>query len=307
MNIMSKRYYFFAFSLVLIIAGVIVFATNGLPLAIDFKGGTLLEMTFNGSKMPTTTEVIQIYAEHDANDPQVQFSGNMVLVRSDTLDTPTQDAIVSEMNTKYGDVTLQLSGTVTPSISQEVTRSAMIAVLVATLGIILYMTYAFRKLTHVIRYSIVTIVAMLHDIFIVLSLAAIGGKFFGWQVDSMFLTAVLTVIGFSVQDTIVVFDRIRENSAFLRRIPYEQLVNHSIVQTLQRSLNTTLMTFEFILLALALFGGITLREFSIILLVGLLSGAYSSICIAAPLLIVWENKEWKTWFKHSDTSEVVSQ
>jgi preprotein translocase subunit SecF len=213
----------------------------------------------------------------------------------------------SDLNTQYGDVTLQLSGTVTPSISQEVTRSAVIAVLVATLGIILYMTYAFRKLNHVIRYSLVTIVAMFHDIFIVLSLAAIGGKFFGWQVDSMFLTALLTVIGFSVQDTIVVFDRIRENSAFLRRIPFEQLVNHSIVQTLQRSLNTTLMTFEFILLALALFGGVTLREFSIILLVGLLSGAYSSICVAAPLLIVWENKEWKTWFKHSDASEAVSQ
>jgi preprotein translocase subunit SecF len=306
MNIMSKRYYFFAFSLVLIVAGAIVFAMNGLPLAIDFQGGTLLEMNFNSSNMPTTSEVIQIYAEHNANDPQVQFSGTMLLVRSDSLDTATQDAIVSEMNTKYGGVTLELSGTVGPSISKEVTRSAVIAVFVATIGIILYMTYAFRKLNHVIRYSIVTIIAMFHDIFIVISLAAIGGKFFGWQVDSMFLTALLTVIGFSVQDTIVVFDRIRENSSFLRRIPFEQLVNHSVVQTLPRSLNTTLMTFEFILLALAMFGGITLREFSIILLVGLLSGAYSSVCVASPLLIVWENREWKNWFKHSKPSEAVN-
>ena len=129
-----------------------------------------------------------------------------------------------------------------------------------------------------------------------LSLAAIGGKFFGWQVDSLFLTAMLTVIGFSVQDKIVVFDRIRENSGVLRRLPFEKLVNHSIIQTLQRSINTQLMTVEFMLLALALFGGVTLREFAVILLVGLLSGTYSSIFIAAPFLVVWETKEWKNWF-----------
>jgi preprotein translocase subunit SecF len=113
----------------------------------------------------------------------------------------------------------------------------------------------------------------------------------------MFLTALLTVIGFSVQDKIVVFDRIRENSIIYRKLEFEKLVNHSIVQTLQRSINTQLMTVEFMLLALALFGGVTLREFAVLLLVGLFSGTYSSIFIAAPMLVVWENKEWKNWFK----------
>jgi preprotein translocase subunit SecF len=114
--------------------------------------------------------------------------------------------------------------------------------------------------------------------------------------DALFLTALLTVIGFSVQDKIVVFDRIRENSNILRRLDFEKLVNHSIVQTLQRSINTQLMTVEFLLLALALMGGVTLREFCVILLVGLLSGTYSSIFIAAPILVLWENQEWRNWF-----------
>jgi len=116
----------------------------------------------------------------------------------------------------------------------------------------------------------------------------------------MFLTALLTVIGFSVQDKIVVFDRIRENSTIFRKLKFEKLVNHSIVQTLQRSINTQLMTVEFMLLALALFGGVTLREFAVILLVGLFSGTYSSIFIAAPFLVVWENKEWKNWFRKKE-------
>ena len=137
---------------------------------------------------------------------------------------------------------------------------------------------------------------MIHDVLIVLALTGYGAQFFGWQIDSLYLTALLTVIGFSVQDKIVVFDRIRENIKIHRKLDFETLANHSIVQTLQRSINTQLMTVEFLLLALALFGGVTLREFSIILLVGLLSGTYSSIFIAAPLLVVWEKQEWKTWF-----------
>ena len=127
-------------------------------------------------------------------------------------------------------------------------------------------------------------------------MTAFGSKFFGWEIDSLFLTALLTVIGFSMQDSIVVFDRIRENANIFRRLEYETLVNHSIIQTLQRSINTQLMTVEFLLLALAMFGGVTLQEFAVVLLVGLMSGTYSSIFIAAPILVVWEKKEWKTWF-----------
>ncbi|GAH37836.1 unnamed protein product, partial [marine sediment metagenome] len=130
----------------------------------------------------------------------------------------------------------------------------------------------------------------------------IGSYFWGWQIDALFLTALLTVIGFSVQDKIVVFDRIRENTNIYRRIPYETLVNHSIVQTLSRSINTQLMTVEFMLLALVLFGGVTLKQFAATMLVGLASGTYSSIFVAAPLLVIWENQEWKTWFHRSKST-----
>jgi preprotein translocase subunit SecF len=143
---------------------------------------------------------------------------------------------------------------------------------------------------------------MIHDVAVVFSILGWGSLLFGWQIDSLFLTALLTVIGFSVQDKVVVFDRIRENTNVLRRLEYETLVNHSIVQTLQRSINTQLMTVEFLLLSLALFGGVTLQEFAVILLVGLFSGTYSSIFIAAPILVLWEKQEWKTWFRRRATA-----
>jgi preprotein translocase subunit SecF len=120
--------------------------------------------------------------------------------------------------------------------------------------------------------------------------------FLGWEADALFLTALLTVIGFSVHDTIVVFDRVRENSSIIRRIGYETMVNHSIVQTLDRSL-TTQLTVMFTLFSLSLFGGDSIRHFTIILLVGIFSGTYSSIFNAAPILVVWENREWENWFR----------
>jgi Preprotein translocase subunit SecF len=131
---------------------------------------------------------------------------------------------------------------------------------------------------------------------------AILAYFLGWEADALFLTALLTVIGFSVHDTIVVFDRIRENSHVYRRVPYEPLVNHSIVQTLDRSINTQL-TVMFTLFALVLFGGESIRHFVIILLVGIFSGTYSSIFNASPILVVWENQEWKNWFRRPATAQ----
>jgi preprotein translocase subunit SecF len=196
------------------------------------------------------------------------------------------------------------SDNVGPTIGKEVTSRAGLAVGVAALGVVLFITFAFRGIPHALRYGVCAIIAMLHDVLVVVSLSTIGSHFFGWQIDSLFLTALLAVIGFSVQDKIVVFDRIRENSNIFRKLEFEKLANHSIVQTLQRSINTQLMTSEFMLLAMALFGGVTLREFSVILLVGLFMGTYSSIFIAAPILVMWENKEWRTWFKRKSPSAV---
>jgi len=306
LNILGKRYLFFAISLALILPGLIVIAVMGLPLAIDFTGGLLLEVKFDTIAAPAPADVIQLYEELGITNTTVQTSGdNILIIRSSFVNDETRAGIVSAMTERFGaEPTVLRFDSVGPTIGQEVTSRAGLAVAVAALGVILYITFAFRGIPHAFRYGVCAIIAMLHDGLVVLSISAIGGHFFGWQIDSLFLTALLTVIGFSVQDKIVVFDRIRENSAIFRKLDFEKLANHSIVQTLQRSINTQLMTSEFMLLALALFGGVTLREFAVILLVGLFMGTYSSIFIAAPFLVVWEKREWKTWFKGGKTAAV---
>lgn len=303
MNILSKRYYFFALSLLIILPGLVLagyMAAHGeLPLAIDFTGGSLLEIRFAGATQPQPAEIIALYNQLGVEDVKVQTtSEGTYVIRTVVLDEGLRANIVGELSKRFSsEITVLRFETVGPTIGNEVTQRAALAVSVAAIIVIIYMTFAFRGIPHALRYGICAIIAMLHDILVVFSLVSFGGMFWGWQIDALFLTALLTVIGFSVQDKIVVFDRVRENSNIHRRLPFETLVNHSIVQTLQRSINTQLMTVEFMLLALALFGGITLQEFALILLVGLASGTYSSIFIAAPILVAWENQEWKHWFR----------
>jgi preprotein translocase subunit SecF len=298
LDILGKRYFFFALSALLILPGLIVMAFFGLPLSIDFEGGTLLDLQFASGTIPSTEQVLSVFENAGVNDAVVTTSGQDVMViRSSFMDETTRAAIIDQLSTTVKDeITIRRADSVGPTIGREVTSRAVLAVIAAALVVIIYMTFAFRGVQHSIRYGICAIIAMIHDVLVVISLAAIGGKLFGWQVDSLFLTALLSVIGFSVQDKVVVFDRIRENSSIYRRLPFETLANHSIIQTLQRSINTQLMTVEYMLLSLALFGGVTLREFAVILLVGLFMGTYSSIFIAAPLLVIWENKEWRNWF-----------
>jgi preprotein translocase subunit SecF len=298
-DILSKRYYYFLFSLLVIVPGIALLVIDGLPLSIDFTGGSLFEVRFEAGKTPGTATIHRVYEEAGIDDAQVTTTdGGSLVIRSSFLNNEVRDQILTGMEEASGSTVEIISfDSVGPSIGEQVTRRAILAVAVAALAVIAYITLAFRKVENAFRYGVCAIIAMVHDVAVVFSVAGIGAKFFGWQMDALFLTALLTVIGFSVQDKVVVFDRIRENSGILRRLEYETLVNHSIVQTLQRSINTQLMTVEFLLLALALFGGVTLQEFAVILLVGLLSGTYSSLFIAAPILVLWEKQEWQSWFR----------
>lgn len=304
LDILGKRYLFFAISAILILPGLIVWAIWGMPLSIDFQGGTLLDLSFASGTPPAPGEIVSLYEDFGINDAQVTTIGDgSLMIRSSVIDEKTTNDVIDEIQNRFHDtVTIRRSDSVGPTIGREVTTRAAVAVAIAALAVIIYITFAFRGVQHSFRYGVCAIIAMVHDVLVVISLAAIGGRLFGWQVDSLFLTALLSVIGFSVQDKVVVFDRIRENSTVLRKLPFETLANHSIIQTLQRSINTQLMTVEYMLLALALFGGVTLREFAVILLVGLFMGTYSSIFIAAPILVIWENKEWKTWFGRKSVS-----
>jgi len=303
-DILSKRYLYFAISLLVILPGIIILALGGLPLAIDFTGGSYLEVQFEQGKTPQPGDVVTLYENSGINDAQVQTTDvGTLLIRSSFLDNETRDSVLEAMQAATGStVTVIRFDSVGPSIGQQVASRAALAVGVAALAVVIYITAAFRKVPNAFRYGVCAVIAMIHDVAVVFSIAGIGALLFDWQMDSLFLTALLTVIGFSVQDKVVVFDRIRENSNILRRLDYETLVNHSIVQTLQRSINTQLMTVEFLLLALALFGGITLQEFAVILLVGLFSGTYSSIFIAAPILVLWERREWQNWFGRKATA-----
>jgi preprotein translocase subunit SecF len=294
-KIIQFRYWFFALSLLVIIPGVIALAVWGLPLSIDYVGGTLLELQF--TKPVNITEVRQVYTNHGFTDTTVQTAGaNVAEVRSLELPTDTKAAIIADLEKLYGPSIKLSDETVGPAVGKEVAQRAAFAVALAAVGILLYVTLAFRKVEHAFRYGVCAIIAMIHDILVVVGMAAILGKFLGWEVDALYLTALLTVASFSVHDTIVVFDRIRENAGIYRKETYETVVNHSVVQTLDRSINTQL-TVMMTLLALALFGGVTIQHFVIILLIGVFSGTYSSIFNAAALLVVWEYREWTTWFR----------
>ena len=304
-DIVKRRYLYFGISLLVIIPGMLALIIWGLPLAIDFKGGSLLDISFTSGTVPQPAQVTALYDENGFRDSIVQTSGtNGLIIRSIDMTDAQRDQLISQMETKFSTkITINRFESVGPSVGQEVTKSASIAVGAAAFFIMLYITFAFRGVSHAVRYGVSAIIAMFHDVAVVVGVEAILAHFLHWEVDSLFLTALLTVIGFSVHDTIVVFDRIRENLNTYRKLPYDTVVNHSIVQTLVRSINTQL-TVMLTLLTLALFGGLTIRHFVVTLLVGVFSGTYSSIFNASPILVVWEKREWKTWFRRKAVQPV---
>lgn len=310
-SIVRLRYIWFIISLVVIIPGAVFFAMYGLKTGIDFAGGALWDLHFPTKQLSelNTENIADVFAKNGFEGAQVQLSTVKVngvdvtsaVVRTKELSAVNpkdqKDAVVAGLTAVYGSVEAQELQSVGPTVSAEATRSAAIAVLGACLAILVYLTIAFRAAPNPVRYGICALLAMLHDVLVVLGMAAILGYAINLEIDAYFLTALLTVISFSVHDTIVVFDRIRENVGRRRAgESFEDIVNHSIVQTLPRSINTQL-TSIFSLTALLLFGGATIRNLVIILLIGLLSGTYSSIFNAAQMLVVWENREWRNWFR----------
>lgn len=298
-DFVRRRYYYFALSLLIIIPGIIsLLIPPGLKLSVDFTGGTLWEIRFEREVHPA--DVRAIFADNGLPDSVVQSSGvNTVIVRAKDIESETEsgtreriDAALRQLAGNYETVRFESVG---PALSGEIRDKAMLAVALASAGILAYISFAFRKIPRSFRYGTCAVIALLHDALVVLGTFSILGKVANVEVDSLFVTAVLTVIGFSVHDTIVVFDRIRENITRHAGEPFEAIVNHSILQTLTRSINTSL-TAVLVLLALVLFGGVTTRTFALALLIGIVSGTYSSIFNASQLLVVWETGEYRRWF-----------
>ncbi len=295
---MKFKYIFFAISLLVILPGLFSLAKFGLRLSIDFTGGTLLEIRDVGIKTPNdVNEVKKIFSADGVEVASVQQTGDgTYLFRTKDMSQQTKSKVYADIGKKYGTVFEIRYETVGPVIGKELTNKALESVLLASLAIIIYIAYAFREIPKPYspwKFGITAVVALLHDVLVVVGIFSLLGHFFGVEVDSLFVTALLTVIGFSVHDTIVVFDRIRENlRKTAGRVGFTEVVNESLLQTLGRSLTTSL-TVLFTLLALLLFGGESIRYFVLALFVGIFSGTYSSIFNAAPLLVLWEEKNEK--------------
>ena len=290
-KVVERKWWYFLFSALLIVPGVFFLAIGGLRPGIEFKGGTLLEITF--ANRPDDALVKNFFTSHGHDEATIQgVAGGGVEVRTTEM-LPAELASTEQgLKETFGsDTRITNSSVVSPSFSAELIQNAIKSIALASLLIVLLIAWAFRNFGWAaFRYGIAAIIALLHDAAVVLGIFAILGYFLKVEVDSLFVTAVLTIIGFSVHDTIVVFDRIREN---LRLNPGEALnpvINYSIMQTLARSVITSL-TVVFTLLALFLFGGFSVRNFALALLIGIVSGTYSSIFNASQIISLWQEVE----------------
>ncbi|KKU92490.1 MAG: Protein translocase subunit SecF [Microgenomates group bacterium GW2011_GWA1_48_10] len=294
-NIMRFKYLFFAISLLVIIPGIISLALFGLRPSIDFTGGTLLELQGPALKNQTDIEKIKETIQHGQVEvASIQPTGSGTYLFRTKAITPSQkDKILADINKQLPGTKDIRFETVGPTVGKELTIKAVQSVALASVAIVLYIAYAFRQVPKPYspwKFGIAAVVALLHDVLVVVGIFSILGHLFAVEIDALFVTALLTIIGFSVHDTIVVFDRIRENlQKYSGKQNFEQIVNESLLETLGRSLTTSL-TVLFTLLALILFGGQSIRWFVVALFVGVFSGTYSSIFNAAPLLVLWEKK-----------------
>ena len=292
MNIIGKKYWYFLFSLIIIIPGIISLLLYGLNLTVEFTGGSNLTLAFPGKvSNKETKQISTIFTQNKIKIQTLTASGNQIFVKSQPVDQKQDILITQEIKSTLCNFQQQSYETIGPTIGGETLRNAIYALIVASILIVLYITWSFRsvpKPTSSFRFGVCAIIALIHDVLVLLGLFSIFGHFLGVEIDSLFVTAALTVIGFSVHDTIVVFDRIRENLKRVGGDNFSEVVNNSILQTLDRSLNTSL-TVILVLIALLLFGGDSIKWFVVALLIGVISGTYSSIFNASPLLVVWQD------------------
>lgn len=296
LDVVGKRYLWFLLSLVIILPGMISLAVEGVEVGIDFAGGTLWEIEVQPGT--SSREVQDVLQEQGYSGARVQESGDdVLLIRMEEIQQASeeQQQVESALEAEIGEFTeLQLQS-VGPSLGTEIRNRAIIAIGMASVGVLLYIAYAFRKTQNSFLYGACAILAMIHDVLLVIGVFSILGWAAGVEIDALFVTAILTLVGFSVHDTIVVFDRIRENLVLRAGDRYEDIVNYSVVQTIPRSINTSITTL-FTLLALYLFGGSSIQYFVLALIIGIAAGTYSSIFNAAQILVVWENREIHDFF-----------
>lgn len=320
LDIVGKRKIYYIFSVVIISLGLISMAVSTvqfgspLKLSIDFTSGSLMELQFTENQ-PKPADVRDIFSNFtfngvDYKDTLVttaeQLGQQTILIRSKYLDDEAKAAVTEQISSKLGSFNELRFDSVGPTIGQEVTRAGSMAVLAASVAILIFFILAFRSVPNAFRFGIAAIAAMFHDILVTAGLFAVFGMVWGWEMDALFLTAILTVIGYSVHDTIIVFDRIRENLPRYRTEKFDIVCNRSLLETLTRSVVTSLST-VFVIVALMIFGGSTILQFVTIIFVGIVTGTYSSIFTATPILVSWQQGEFGALFNRKGSSAANAQ
>ena len=295
-NILGQRKYFYVFSGTLVILSVISLFGWGLKYGLDFTGGTLAEFSISNSQF-SSNEIKSALTEAGIEDAVVTpTQNNSFLVRYGNSDDEKNKAVLAKLKEKYPDIQNTRLDYIGPSISSELKKKAIWALGIAIVGIALYIAYAFRQVSRPVeswKYGVGAVIALAHDVLITIGAFSILGHFWNTEVDTSFVAALLTILGFSVHDTIVVYDRTREN--LLRRSAkeeFDETVNRSLNETMARSINTSL-TVLITLLAIFIFGGESIKNFTLALLIGVTFGTYSSIFIASALMVDW----WKWRYK----------
>lgn len=289
-DITGKRFWFFLISGVVILIGIISLAVFGLKPGIEFSSGSMLTVSFEQDVKQG--ELRQELVNLGYPNAIIQRTGEGdFFIRTQELTAEDKAALETALTTRFGSTTEREFYSVSPMVATETTQNAGIAMAVSAIGMLLYVTWAFRRMPSPLHYGTCAIIALVHDVLVATGIFSILGSILGWEVNLMFITGILAILGYSINNTVVVFDRIRENLSKGLSPDFEVVVNNSLVETLGRCANTSLTTI-FALLALLLFVGASIQNFTVVFLIGLIAGTFSSTCIAPNLLVVWEKKEW---------------
>jgi preprotein translocase subunit SecF len=294
-RIVEKRKLWFSISAILMLSSLLFMIWSGvtrgqvLPLSIDYTGGTVWEVSFDQAVQPAA--VRQIFVNAGYGDTTVFTVNNdfTAQIKFKPVEIEEKENLRQALEAQFGPLTEVTYRSLGPSIGQEVSQAAFLALLAASILILLYIAWAFRSVPHPFRYGVAAVVALVHDVLVTLSFLAIMNLIAGWELDALTLTAILTVIGYSVNDTVVIFDRLRENIHRYRNESFAVVANRSIIETATRSIATQI-TVLLILVAILVLGGATLQQFVATMLVGFVSGMYSSIFNATQILVAWDER-----------------
>ena len=301
MDIVGKRRIFLTISMVLVALSVVVLGTSGLNLGIDFTSGSTVTYQFTDGNT-SAAEVTDALSDSGHPDSIVQALGdNQFFIRTDDLGVTGLDDVNTEVLKLDQGARVLDTSTVGASVAEDTVQNAITAVVIAAIFVMIYIMYAFRSVPSSYKYAFAAVVALVHDVVIVLGVFAVLGLAISAEVNAIFIVGILTVIGYSVNDTIVIFDRIRENVTLAPGREFRNTVNLSINESVTRSLGTSITTVT-VILAMLLFGGASLRDFLIVLLLGVLVGTYSSIFVAAQVLVLWERRSFLPWRKAAATN-----